>query len=1067
MSELPPGFEFVDEEPKEEKPSLTQVETPLVEAEGVEPETTWSGLGGGVTRGVTPTLAYSGIGAGLGLLGGPAAPITVPLGVAAANVALPLADLAIDTINAKLGTDFYTINGAVTGLLDRLGTPKPDTAAEKIVEAISSGISAGGAQPRAFGKAAEAIGSDIVKKEIPAISTKLPEVVQKIIPKTYYGAAPAILAPKQAGLKKGLELLAEAPRTQAVIGGFAGAGSELAGQYAEEAGFTPNQQLGARLLGGLTGGFAAPTAIGAGGKLAKILPPSARRIEKEGENILRTVLVEQLPKGAAETLAQAGKVGDEYFKPTSGKLLGTEKIMALENEFAKTSEEIASRNLENIRGVGEKTGKGLEEVGATPEESQAYYKNILDTIKNRTDEELAAATSARDEKTLSVINPAAEKADAIKKSVEEGKITAEEGYKKTQEAYEQAFKDLKENANVNKMNANSEQLFEKMESQRDRERIVINDLYNKAQLEVPEFTADNTQQALKVLLEGDKKGVSGKKFTGIEYPELLPSKITWALSKIQDEKGNLKKINLKNFRVILSEINSDIRTASKTVARQKDVALLEKFKEFLNKDLDKLEPISSNLRTANNAYRDYAIKYKEGASAKAYKQSDSGYTSNTINQYIPDNVKNVKEEDIKRLRDVISQKYMPSNLFTPEDIAKSKIDEQEAIQLVNDWIHKKMASSTKGTSASIEDWFRSGGDTLVKYFPGAAEKINEDLKNFRGLETAIDVAKKDVDLASKQRIVGRENASKVLKEARAEKKLIDEAYKAEVKKIESQRALIDEQNQALSKLVGGDPVEKIGSIMSTAATSKQNMQRLVEIAKQDQTGKAMEGLKNSVKRWLDREVRTKSGPTPETGIISEKTLVKKNIVKLELMKKVLEENSATRNALEIVFGKNSPELTGLDKTKMQLDISARKPSIAAEKPEYGGPSTKAGLSAKIFAIISGNKGYLGGLAFDLATKIFKERYQKYYNKFDELFTEALLDPKIMQVLAEDLTQDNVNRKIALFGRYGMEVDRDFLNKLAVTQKAGMLPATKGAQEEEKPQMSEQEMGFIPEGFELQ
>ena len=1029
---------FVPDEPKQ--PSLTQVETPSVESEGAEPIATWSGMGGAVIRGLAPTAAQMGtgaaIGAGIGgiagLLGGPAAPVSVPAGMAAGaqigGVAAPilssLYDLTITGVNAAKGTHYSTITDAVTDKLSDLGVAEPRTSAEKVTQAVTEGITSALAPAKLAAKGAA-----------------------KLAPSATKGA---------------LEFLAFAPKTQAVAGGVAGAGSELAGQYAEELGFTPGQQLGARLLGGLTGGFGATTAIGAGEKLAKILPPSARRIEKEGENILRTVLAEQLPKGASETLAQVGKVGDEYFKPTSGKLLGTEKIMALENEFAKTSEEIASRNLENIRGVGQKIGEGLEEVGATPEESQAYYKNFLDTIKNRTDEELAAATAARDEKTLSVITPAAEKADAIKKSVEEGKITAEEGYKKTQEAYEQAFKDLKENANVNEMNASSEKLFDKIESQRQKEKVVIDHLYDKAEVDIAPFIPENMIASKDILLKGGE--IDGTKFKGVFAERRIPQEIKNIWNDLVDKKGNPKPITFGELRSHLQEVNSQLRKVRPGTSEEK---ILEKFKEFINKDLDALEPNSDNLRIANNAYREYAQRYKEGASKSAYKQSREGFTSNTINQYIPDNVKNVKEEDIKRLKDVISQKYMPSNLFKPEQIAKSKIDEQEAIELINDWIHKKMASSTKGTSASIEDWFRSGGDTLVKYFPGAADKINEDLKNFRGLETAIDVAKKDVDLASKQRITGRENAAKVLKEARAEKKLIDEAYKAEVKKIESQRALIDEKNQALSKLVGGNPVEKIGSIMSTSATSEQNMQRLVEIAKQDQTGKAIEGLKNSVKRWLNREVRTTTQPTPETGIISEDALVNNFIVKLDKMNKVLEKNSPTRNAMEIVLGKDSPELAGLDNSRRQLDILARKPSLRAEKPEYQGLDTKASLNAKIAAIIAGNKGYLGGLIFDRVSKIFKGRYEKYYNKFGELFTEALLDPKIMQVLAEDLTQDNVNRKIALFGRYGMEVDRDFLNKLAVTQKAGVLPATKAEQEEKKSKVPEEEMGFIPEGFELQ
>ena len=51
-------------------------------------------------------------------------------------------------------------------------------------------------------------------------------------------------------------------------------------------------------------------------------------------------------------------------------------------------------------------------------------------------------------------------------------------------------------------------------------------------------------------------------------------------------------------------------------------------------DVESLEGVSENLRKANLAYFEYAEKYKKGASAKAYKQADAGYTSNTINNFI-------------------------------------------------------------------------------------------------------------------------------------------------------------------------------------------------------------------------------------------------------------------------------------------------------------------------------------------------------------------------------------------------------------------------------------------------
>jgi len=53
-------------------------------------------------------------------------------GAAAGPIVFGLGDLAVEGVNAYFGTDFGTSRGAITKLLDSLGTPKPDTAAERI-----------------------------------------------------------------------------------------------------------------------------------------------------------------------------------------------------------------------------------------------------------------------------------------------------------------------------------------------------------------------------------------------------------------------------------------------------------------------------------------------------------------------------------------------------------------------------------------------------------------------------------------------------------------------------------------------------------------------------------------------------------------------------------------------------------------------------------------------------------------------------------------------------------------------------------------------------------------------
>jgi hypothetical protein len=110
--------------------------------------------------------------------------------------------------------DIPSYRAQISSILDNLGLPEPETTAERVSGAITSGMSAGG-------------GSVVVAKNLSKILSGLSQKVSQI--------------------------MATAPTAQ-VVGSGTGAGS---GQTAAELGYNPVVQLGASLVGGLAGGRAA------------------------------------------------------------------------------------------------------------------------------------------------------------------------------------------------------------------------------------------------------------------------------------------------------------------------------------------------------------------------------------------------------------------------------------------------------------------------------------------------------------------------------------------------------------------------------------------------------------------------------------------------------------------------------------------------------------------------------------------------------------------------------------------------------------------------------------------
>ncbi len=176
-----------------------------------EPKTTAEGLIGAATRGIAPIATGAALGAAAGApFAGVGAIPGALAGAGAVGLTQLVGDPVVGIVNSVLGTDYQMPTEAMQDLMTRLGVAEPKTAAERVVQTLSSGAaSAGGA-----------IG----------------------LGRSLSGAA----SPTTAAI--GSQLAAQ-PVAQVAGGAGAGAGSQLAA----EMGGGPVAQLMGGIVGGITG----------------------------------------------------------------------------------------------------------------------------------------------------------------------------------------------------------------------------------------------------------------------------------------------------------------------------------------------------------------------------------------------------------------------------------------------------------------------------------------------------------------------------------------------------------------------------------------------------------------------------------------------------------------------------------------------------------------------------------------------------------------------------------------------------------------------------------------------
>ena len=982
---------YSSEEPIEEKPPLSNITSPQPVSgmtqvkskplEYMEPVTDFTGMTGAVTRGLTVPAAQAAVG---GIIGIPGGPPGIAAGAAAGPIVFGLGDLAIEGVNSYFGTDFGTSRGAITKLLDSLGTPKPDTAAEKITAAVTEGLSSAGGSAAGFQKAGE----------------------------TAKAAA------------KFFKFMGQKPVEQAAMGGLAGGASS----GAQEAGAGP---VGSALSGLVAAGSVPLLKYGTRATMRAFFP-TKQQLEEEArqaaQGVYQTLVPDEVSRqDAFASLQRAGEVADKDVKLMTGEITGQPGLVALQQALEKSSIEVANRKVENIKGLTTKVSEGLEPSAVKPGEAEMFFKTKFDELENAANQSSEALSMSGNIESQAMINESKRILAEQKKLAETGVLTAEEAYKNAEKQLTNRIESYKLSAGAEAKDPASKMASNVIESQEATAKKYADTLYSEVKGVKP-FTSDNARKSIEDLISQKKNQKAIPKVEGAEstYDNIVgnknvPQVVQEFYARVIDSESNLKNISLSDLRFYLDKTNDQIEIARRSGNDQLKRQLIL-VKNGMVEDLQKLSEVYPQIKKANKFYAEYYDIFKTGASEEAFKEGVSA--TKVLKEYIPSSAELATEDDLLRLRKAIEgHPEVPS----PRELKKA------GFNAVDDWVYSQAFDSiTKGDpSGSLKKWVSKNGSRIFKAFEGSESKaqqgINDLISEFEALEKSARTADESLTLSKIKRVQQGEDAKLIDKQNVDAAKMLKSQMEKSAQKIltDFQEQNIPSMNPA-NQFIGGNAQEVIGSIMSNAKTSESNMAKVLESAAQDPTGKAMEGVKNAGRNWLNDKVRVVTESTATTGVVDPVLLNDKLKISLGESNKLLKEGSAERNTLEILFGKNSRELNSLDKTRQFLDMMSRKTDFSAsDVSKYKDIAENKNISEllSLGAIAFGQiKGYVAWKSLDLIRKFQKSTRKDVSEIFKDILVEAQFNPQTAMILSEPITPENFKLTQRLLRNFGIQAE---------------------------------------------
>jgi hypothetical protein len=239
-------------------------------------------------------------------------------------------------------------------------------------------------------------------------------------------------------------------------------------------------------------------------------------------------------------------------------------------------------------------------------------------------------------------------------------------------------------------------------------------------------------------------------------------------------------------------------------------------------------------------------------------------------------------------------------------------------------------------------------------------------------------------------------------------------------------------SSAAAKVIGKEPVTAITSVMESDNPAKA-AKELSDLAATDKTGKATEGLKNAVRKYMD-EQRVRFGEVVSTLEDPTATVTMDQLAtSYAVLNKMLTAGKQERQVLEQILGKKSPELNMMDVYRGQIETMERfRRAAAGQSVTSLNTSLKDELNDKM---ANNLLGFLGKFAYGTmpegmrygatgtAVRALGELTSKLSWSGDPsgraraIMVEAMTDKKLMAQLLRPLDKNNLPEAKAFVKTY--------------------------------------------------
>jgi hypothetical protein len=558
----------------------------------------------------------------------------------------------------------------------------------------------------------------------------------------------------------------------------------------------------------------------------------------------------------------------------------------------------------------------------------------------------------------------------------------------------------------------SQVVLETLQNNAAAEKSAVNDLL----VQIPADVQTNFSNTKKAAAEARKLVVREEKFA---------PKVEAFLSRIAGTKKKPYVDSIQELPKVSSMLADEISKAQKAGDTQQ-VKMLRELRSGIEADL---EAASSSfdypqLKAWREAYRQYAGKYL----------NNSSETALVIGSVDPNKV----------IDHYMKKSGTVKGLAGAEQLKEAIGDSPIAKQAISDWFLGQLAKvggdAPENSIKAMKNWLNSA-DTkeLLSVFPDAKPKIESLIAGVElnlANQVASEKSKKAAEaFASKYKSPLadrlRTDAAQAMADAERQAKV---ALKIEEKAL---------QEHVAQKFIKMQPVDAIASIIATKEIDPVvSTQALLDAAAKDPTGNALQGVKNALFEYIDKQVRSKAVVTTSNvpGAFRPKDF-ESTVAK---MADVFAEGTNSRKVIEQILGPESVEMKNLDIASKQLEILARRKRATAGMSQttpqkviesaieeefanntmnFLGRMARGYTKSNVVGKSSGIKTlqYVG----DLVQRVWAGDVQ---SRAYQAITDAIKDPELLQTVLTEATPQNLPAIRGWLKTYGVPYAFD-MNKV--------------------------------------